>query len=149
MQKNRGKFGVFDKIERIIKSKLSRELIVYIIAGVLTTLVNFISYYIAKPFFSSETVCNIIAWAVSVLFAYFVNSRFVFLKKPESIKTEIKLLSEFAGARVLSGAVETSMVFIFIEKLNFNDFIIKVLLSVFVVVFNYVVSKLWIFKDRK
>ena len=140
---------MFDKIERIIKSKLSRELIVYIIAGVLTTLVNFISYYIAKLFFSSETVCNIIAWAVSVLFAYFVNSRFVFLKKPESIKTEIKLLSEFAGARVLSGAVETSMVFIFIEKLNFNDFIIKVLLSIFVVVFNYVVSKLWIFKDRK
>ncbi len=139
---------MIDKIREIIKSKLSRELIVYIIAGALTTAVNYIVYYIAKVWLS-PTLSNIVAWAVSVVFAYFVNSRFVFLKKPESVKTEIKLLTEFAGARVLSGAVESLMVFIFIEKLMFNDFIVKLFLNVFVVIFNYLVSKLWIFKDKK
>ena len=129
-------------------SKLSKELIVYIIAGVATTVVNWIAYMCFKNF-CTPTISNILAWAVSVIFAYVVNSRFVFETKPENFGMELKLLGEFTLARVTSGAIESLCFFIFVEKLLLNDIIVKVALSIFVIVFNYVVSKLWIFAKKR
>lgn len=136
-----------DKILNLLTSKLSKEVIIYVIAGVATTLVNFVVYYIFKNRLT-PTASNIVAWAMSVLFAYAVNSRFVFEVKPDSLRTDIKLLTEFVAARIISGAVESLSVYIFVEKLAFNDFIIKVLVSIFVIVFNYLVSKLCIFRKK-
>ena len=138
---------MIDKIKDILKNKLSRELIVYIIAGAATTIVNWIVYFIIKNFFG-PTVSNIIAWAVSVVFAYAVNSRWVFESRPDSFVQEAKLFVEFTVARVTSGVIESLGIFIFVEKLLLNDLIVKFALSVFVIVFNYVVSKLWIFKKK-
>ncbi len=135
------------KIKDILKNRLNREIIVYILAGAATTLVNWIVYFVFKNIFS-PTVSNIIAWAVSVVFAYAVNSRFVFDAKADSHKSEAKMFFEFVLARVTSGVIESLSIFVFVEKLMLNDFIIKLIVSVFVIVFNYVVSKLWIFKRR-
>ncbi len=135
------------RIKDILKNKLNREIIVYILAGAATTLVNWIVYFIFKNLFS-PTVSNIIAWAVSVVFAYAVNSRFVFVAKADSPKSEAKMFFEFVLARVTSGVIESLSIFVFVEKLMLNDFIIKLAVSVFVIVFNYVVSKLWIFKRK-
>ena len=138
---------LLNKIKSVLKNKLSRELIVYILAGVATTVVNWLVYFIAKKFLS-PTVSNIIAWAISVVFAYAVNSRFVFESKAESFGMEIKMFTEFVFARLTSGVIESLGIFIFVEKLGLNDLVIKLALSVFVIVFNYVVSKLWIFKKK-
>ena len=135
------------KIKDILKNKLNREIIVYILAGAATTLVNWIVYFVFKNFFS-PTISNIIAWAVSVVFAYAVNSRFVFDAKADSPKNEAKMFLEFVLARVTSGVIESLSIFVFVEKLMLNDLIIKLAVSVFVIVFNYVVSKLWIFKRK-
>lgn len=138
---------MFDKIKKVLMSKLSRELVVYILAGVATTVVNWI-VYLGFKLFCSPTVSNIIAWAVSVLFAYAVNSRLVFESKPESVRDELKAVGEFTLARATSGIIESVSFFVFVEKLGFNDFIVKIALSVFVIVFNYLVSKLWIFTKK-
>ncbi len=127
-------------------NKLSRELIVYLIAGVATTAVDWAVTYVLSLFGLSPTLGNTVAVIVSIIFAYIVNSRWVFETKPDNIKTDIKMFSEFVGARVVSSVIQVGGIFLFAEKLGFNQFIVKAFLSVFVIVFNYVVSKLWIFK---
>lgn len=139
---------LFDRLKKFLVSRLSRELAGYILAGVATTLINWIAYWLFINL-CTPTVSNIIAWAISVIFAYCVNSRYVFEAKPDSVKCEMKLFCEFVMARITSGVVETACVYIFIERLMFNDFGIKIALSVFVIVFNYLVSKLWIFPKRE
>ncbi len=138
---------LISKLKDILNAKLSREVIVYILAGIATTLVNWIVYFVFKNFFA-PTVSNVIAWAVSVVFAYAVNSRFVFETRPDSLLTDIKLFCEFTAARAASGALESLSIFVFVEKLMINDLFVKVVVSVFVIVFNYIVSKLWIFSKK-
>lgn len=126
--------------------RISKEIFAYIIAGVLTTAVNWLVFYLCKFWIISPTVRNIIAWAVSVLFAYAANSRWVFKAKPANKKDEIKHLGEFTAARLFSGIVESAIIYIFIERLMLDEFSIKLAASIFVIIFNYLASKLWIFK---
>ena len=137
-----------DKIKGILTDKLSRELIVYLIAGVLTTVVDWAVTFILDIWLS-PTISNVIAITVSIIFAYALNSRWVFETKPDSIMTELKMLTEFVGARVVSSVIQIASIFIFVEKLGLSHFVIKALASVFVIIFNYVVSKLWIFKKKE
>ncbi len=139
---------MLDKIREIIKSKLSREIIVYLIAGVLTTMIDWAATFILDIWLT-PTISNVIAIIVSIIFAYVVNSRWVFETKPNSAMSEIKMFAEFVGARVVSSVIQIASIFIFVEKLGASHFVIKALASVFVIIFNYVVSKLWIFKDKK
>ena len=96
---------------------LSKEMLKYIIAGVLTTAVNWVVFYLFKFINPSPTVRNIIAWVISVVFAYIVNSRWVFVAKTESVGKELKLLGEFCAARLFSGIVESAAIYVFIERL--------------------------------
>lgn len=128
--------------------RLSKEMLKYIIAGVLTTAVNWVVFYLFKFIMPSPTVRNIIAWVISVVFAYIVNSRWVFEAKTESAGNELKQLGEFSAARLFSGIVESVAIYVFIEKLLMSEFYVKLAASIFVIVFNYVASKLWIFKAK-
>ncbi len=127
---------------------LSKEMLKYIIAGVLTTGVNWVVFYLFKFIILSPTVRNIIAWVVAVVFAYIVNSRWVFGAKTESVGNELKQVGEFAAARLFSGIVESIAIYVFIERLLMSEFYVKLAASIFVIVFNYVASKLWIFKAK-
>lgn len=139
---------MMQKIRELLKSKLSRELIVYLIAGVLTTAVDWVVTFILDVWLS-PTISNVIAITASIIFAYAVNSRWVFEAKAENIADELKMFAEFVGARVVSSVIQIAGIYIFVEKLAFGHFVIKALLSVFVIIFNYVVSKLWIFKKKE
>ena len=139
---------MLDKIKGILKGNLSRELIVYLIAGVATTAIDWVVTFILDIWLS-PTVSNVIAIIVSIIFAYAVNSRWVFETKPDSFITELKMFTEFVGARVVSSIIQIACIFIFVEKLGLSHFVIKALASIFVIVFNYVVSKLWIFKKKE
>ncbi|MBS7298065.1 MAG: GtrA family protein [Eubacteriales bacterium] len=125
--------------------KISRELATYIVAGVATTLVDWVLTIILDAWLS-PTVSNVIAISVSIIFAYIVNSRWVFETKPEGIKQELKLLSEFVGTRVFSSIIQILSIFVLVEKLGFNHLFIKAMANIFVIVFNYIISKIWIFK---
>lgn len=126
-----------------------REQISYLFFGVLTTAVNFITYAILTQLslfdgdFGKSTA-NIIAWFTAVLFAFFTNKFFVFKHKNDS-----PLLREFFtffGARVVSGFIENGGFVLFVDVLHFNDFAVKLVIAVVVVVLNYVLSKFLIFK---
>ena len=94
-------------------------------------------------------VANIIAWFISVVFAYITNKFLVFEDKSLEIKKLVKEVFMFFAARVMSGGVETLMLFIFVTLAGFDDGVIKIVASVFVVIFNYVVSKFFIFNGEK
>ena len=141
-----------------------KELITYIIFGVLTTLVNFFAFWLFTKIFGEDLylVNNAIAWVVGVVFAYVTNKLFVFDSKSWNLKLVTKEITGFLGARIFSFLVEEGGMLLFITVLGFGEkslellgftitgqFIVKILLAVIVVVLNYVFSKFFIFKDKE
>ena len=140
-----------------------KELITYVIFGVLTTVVNFFAFWIFTKIFGEDLylVNNAIAWVVGVVFAYITNKLFVFESKSWDLKVITKEITGFLGARIFSFLVEEGGMLLFISILGFGgksltllgftitgQFIVKILLAVIVVVLNYVFSKFFIFKKQ-
>jgi len=124
-----------------------RDLVVYVIFGVLTTVVNFLVYY---PLYNLYDVpaaaANVIAWAVAVIFAFLTNKPFVFQSHDWSFKTWLPELGKFVTSRLLSGGFETLLVYLSVDVLSLDGNICKVIISVLVVITNYVASKYLVFK---
>jgi len=124
--------------------RFEKELIFYIIFGILTTLVNILLYlFLTKLLGFNYIISNILAWFFSVLFAYITNRIWVFESDNDNILKEIIL---FFSGRLFSGVVDTLFLFVFIELLFMNDLISKVIIQIIVVILNYVISKFIIFK---
>lgn len=124
-----------------------RELLLYLVFGVLTTLVNYLVWWGMAPFFKTSTLPVITAWILSVLFAYITNRRFVFASKARGRQALLELGSFFA-ARALSGVLDLCFMWLFADWLGFDSRLIKLISNVFVIIFNYVASKLVIFKKK-
>ncbi len=124
-----------------------RNLIVYLILGVLTTCVNYAVYL---PLYNwlrfSATFSNVIAWVIAVVFAFVTNKPFAFDSHDWSWKTVFPEAWKFVGCRIGSGLFETAVIFIFVDYLAFNGNVIKLITSVAVVILNYFASKLFVFK---
>lgn len=124
-----------------------RDVIVYLVFGVLTTAVNYIVYLPCYNVLGlSGSVSNAIAWVVAVAFAYLTNKPFVFQSHDWSAKTVIPELTKFLGCRIGSGVLETAIIFLTVDWLGWNGNVMKLLTSVLVVVLNYIGSKLLVFK---
>lgn len=141
-----------------------KELITYVIFGVLTTAVNFVTFWLMNLIIGEKLYLlnNVIAWIVSVIFAYVTNKLWVFDSKSWSIKVIGKEIPEFVGARLFSLAVEEGGLLLFMNVMHFEKLaftilgfnitgtlIAKVILAVIVVILNYIFSKLVIFKQKK
>jgi len=123
------------------------DIISYLFFGVLTTAVNYIVYLPCYNLLNlSGSVSNIIAWVFAVAFAYLTNKPFVFKSHDWSAKTVIPELTKFVGSRVLSGVLETAIIFVTADMHGWNGNVMKLVTSVLVVIFNYVASKLLVFK---
>lgn len=123
------------------------DILVYLIFGVLTTAVNYIVYLPCYNWLGiSASVSNVIAWAVSVAFAFATNKPFVFRSHDWSAKTVVPELLKFLGTRIGSGALETAILFVTVDLLLWNGNVWKIVTSVLVVVLNYAGSKLLVFK---
>ncbi len=138
-----------------------RELITYVIAGGLTTVVNLLSFKGLNIVLGEDKylLSNIIAWLISVIFAFVINKLWVFESKKTDFKSVIEEASEFFAARVFSLVIEEIGLWLFVDILGFDKYslnlnivnidgklISKILLAVIVVILNYFFSKLVIFK---
>ncbi len=141
-----------------------KEIIIYLVFGVLTTIVNLFAFWLFSQLLGEELYLlnNAIAWVIAVVFAFITNKLFVFESKSWSIKIAGKELLEFVGARLFSFGVEEGGMWLFIDILGFGEkgitifgifisgqIIVKILLSVIVVILNYFFSKFIIFKNKK
>ena len=136
------------KIKELIKKY--EEIIKYLIIGVATTALNYIVFAVLVNIANIEMhTSNIIAWFVSVIFAYFTNKLFVFESKSFKLNVLGKEILSFGTARILSLVLEEIILYVFVNLLNMNQLVIKLIANVIVVIVNYVLSKFIIFKNPK
>mgnify|MGYP002524317542 FL=1 len=144
---------MLDKMMSLLKKYRSQ--IVYLIFGVLTTVVNYLvffpcSSYLEKTGFQyAVAVSNTIAWVFAVLFAYVTNKPFVFESHDWSWKVVAPEFAKFVSTRLASLLIETVIISVTVDTLHWNKLVWKVLTSVLVVVLNYVGSKLLVFRRKK
>ena len=129
--------------------KKYREVILYLIFGVLTTLVNLISYFLLTDVAGVNYLfSNVLAWVLSVLFAYGTNRVWVFRSQEKGTAAIVKEMVSFFGARLFSGGLDMGIMFVCVSLIGLPDGVIKILSNILVIVLNYLFSKLWIFKKR-
>lgn len=127
--------------------KRYKDVLIYLIFGVLTTVVNYLVYYLLYNYLDlSATVSNIIAWAASVLFAFLTNKPFVFGSNDWSARTVWPEFWKFTLCRVSSGLLETAFIFLTVDLLHYGGNLMKLIVSIAVVIINYAASKLFVFK---
>ena len=128
----------------------NKRIINYIIFGALTTLVNFIAYFVSLRVFGISNVpSNIIAWIISVIFAFVVNKLFVFDSKSLESKLVIFEFVSFVSVRLLTGVIETLIMYIGVDVLKKDELVFKIIASVIVLLSNYIGSVMFIFRRKK
>lgn len=133
-------------IKKLWNLVVNRETITYIIAGVLTTLVNFVISFVGYDCMHlNENVVTVIAWILAVVFAYIVNKYWVFLEKKEGVAGEAVKFGKFAAGRLFTFAVEWLGIFVFVTLLEAAFWPVKLALAVIVTILNYIISKLFVF----
>lgn len=126
-----------------------KEIINYLIVGFLTTVVNLVTYYsCVYTFLNPENsvqlqIANILAWIVGVAFAYVTNRKYVF---ESTNKNKLKEGIKFVSARITTLLLDMFIMWLGVTVLSFNDKFIKLISQVLVIVGNYILSKLFVFK---
>lgn len=133
--------------------KKRKEGILYIVFGCLTTLVNLLCYsFFVEILSTGITVGNIIACIVSVIFAFITNKIFVFESKSFALNTIFKEFYKFVAARAVTGIIDIFgpllLVAIGLNQTLFgvDGFLAKIISTIIVVILNYLLSKLVVFK---
>lgn len=126
-----------------------KEIINYLIVGVLTTIVALVSYYLLTTFMLDPSkaiqlqIANVLSWCIAVLIAYYLNRKYVFESKNDN---RIKEFTTFVSGRLLTLFVDMLLMFIFVTLLRINDKIAKLIVQVVITILNYIISKLFVFK---
>ena len=128
----------------------------YLLFGVLTTLVNIVvsafTYYIVFKNLSEEIKVNlstIIAIIVAWIFAYITNKLYVFESKTSNFKELMKEIISFIGCRLATAIVEIGLMNLLVTALQFNYMLMKILVNIYIIILNFIFSKLIIFKNKK
>lgn len=133
--------------KKLLKKLCNKEVILYLVFGVLTTMVDFIIFFISKNKFNIHYIlANCIAWFFAVLFAYVTNKIFVF-EHTKNNQNIFKEMFYFFFFRLLSLILTIIFMFIMVDIININEDLSKIMVSVFVVIANYFFSKIFIFKS--
>lgn len=161
-------FSVFEKF--YIKNK---SVLLYLFFGGLTTFVSIFTFWLAemllRTFWLAEmliktdfdvsilgyiystkvVLANAISWICAVLFAFFTNRIWVFNSPTDNWKDFFKQMFAFFGGRFATFLIETAILVVFVSMLDFNEMIMKVIAQIVVLVSNYIISKLIVFKKRR
>lgn len=166
-------------LKKLMQNEKFREIFWYFVFGVLTTIVNLIAFAVLREVFKVKwpvtigkwsfdlfvTFINAIAWVVAVVFAYVTNKLFVFHTKGNVKKEFIsfvaaRLFTFFAfelglfslSVMVMENACNMPKDDILISIFGIdiaNIYLVKLFIAVFVVIANYIFSKLFIFKKKE
>lgn len=130
--------------------KKHEEILNYLIFGVLTTIISIASYAVFTNIFNiSILISNVLSWILSVLFAFVTNKLYVFKSENISFKDSIIEAIKFYASRLFSLGVESFILYIGATVLHINDMIVKIFAQVLVIVLNYILSKIIVFKKDK
>ncbi|MBQ5917294.1 MAG: YfhO family protein [Lachnospiraceae bacterium] len=135
-------------MNKLLNKLLNKETIIYVIFGILTTIVDFVAFGILYYTFNiGEIISNTTAWVLAVAFAFITNKLFVFESKSFQSKKLIKEIISFVSSRVIT-LLLTNLFLLCARFLGTNMMFAKALISVVVIILNYVFSKLFVFKEN-
>lgn len=142
------------KIIRLLKERfLNREVILYILFGVLTTAVDYVVFWAAGQVLGDGIImveaAAVLAWIAAVVFAFVTNKLLVFQSKGMDARTLFREAGSFTAARLFSLLVSMAFLYGAVEWLHWGKMGAKIVSSVFVVMINYIFSKLFIFKKKE
>lgn len=138
-----------EKIKDLLKKILTKEVILYIIFGVLTTIINLGSFYIMSELLNwNENFSNLIAIIIAVLVAYITNKDFVFHSQAREKKEKIQEFIKFIAGRIFTMIVEFFGGMLLFQ-LPISEMISKLLITVIVIILNFFISKFFAFKINK
>ena len=124
-----------------------KEVINYLFFGGCTFLVSIISFYLFNKVCGfNEHIANVISWILAVSFAYITNKKYVFESKTSEKKDLLREISSFVSARLLTLVMEEIILVVGVNLLHIDSMIVKIIAQVVVIVSNYFLSKLFIFK---
>lgn len=153
-----------EKLIAFVKS----EVFSYLFFGVCTTIVNILVFQFCYTGLRIPTlIANVIAWVLSVAFAYVTNRRFVFHSTVRTREGILKEASAFVGARLFSLLFDELIVWLMVDVMRYTlieqwtaellglkiedakALLAKICSNVVVVILNFIFSKLFIFKKEK
>lgn len=129
-----------------------KEILNYLIFGVLTTLVSMGVYYISVLTFLNPSnaiqlqIANVLSWIAGVIFAYFTNRKYVF---ESTEKNKAKEASKFVFSRVVTLLMDMAIMWLGVTALHRSDKIMKIVSQVVIIISNYLFSKLFVFKRKE
>ena len=136
------------QIKELLKKILTKELILYIVFGVLTTLVNLVSFYVINSLLHwDENIANFIAILLAVIFAYITNKDLVFHANAKNLKEKIQQFCKFMLGRAFTMVLEF-VGGLLLFNLPIPNIIIKAGLTVIVIILNFFISKFFAFKNN-
>ncbi len=118
------------------------EVLSYLFFGGCTTLVNLLVFWLLRLLKIGVYLSNGIAWVIAVLFAFITNKLFVFESKGKTLKQGVS----FFIFRLISLVIDMGIMYLLIDVLNWNDLLSKIITNVFVIIINFIFSKIFIFK---
>ena len=148
--------GVLILIYLALKSRLDetlkkyKEIAMYLLFGVLTTVVSLLTYFLCTTFLLDAQeafqlqVANIISWLASVTFAYVTNKRFVF----HSHNAIAKEIGKFYLSRAGTLLIDMGLMYLFVTMADMEDMIAKTIVQVIVIIANYILGKFLVFKEE-
>ena len=128
--------------------KYRKHIITYLVFGIITTLVSWGSFWIMRKYIPmlNENIANIISIILAVIVAYVTNRKYVFSSTEKNI---VKEFVAFCSGRAVTMIFETITFWLFATILGINEMLAKVGVSIIVVILNYIISKIFVFKNRK
>ena len=138
------------KIKDLVLRLYGNDVVRYIFFGGCTTLVNLVCFYIFWNICHVNlNIANVISIVVAIIFAYVVNSKYVFQDKCETLRDHIQPFCKFISARLVTMVIEVGGVWLLVSVMGMNDMIGKFLTQFIVLILNYIFSKYFVFTTGK
>ena len=140
---------VISFVQTMIKKLMTKEVILYIVFGVLTTIVNIATFYVLTHYAHiTENVSNIIAIISAVVFAYITNRKLVFNSTAKTFKEIVIEIFKFFSSRFFTMIVEFFGFMLLFNVLHIPNMISKAVVTILVIILNFFLSKFFAFKNR-
>ena len=138
-----------EKLKKLWRYFTTPEMILYLVFGVLTTVVNILVFGLCNRTLGwGWELSNLLAWLLAVIFAFATNKLVVFKSRSFAPKQFFWELLTFFAARLLSLGVDMAGMWLLVDILFADSMLAKIITNVFVIIINYVLSKLVIFKKK-
>ena len=133
----------------IRRFKKYREPILYLFFGGLTTLLSIVSFWLlVGPLTLEPLATNVVSWVLCVAFAYLTNRKWVFGERARGGKGIAKEAFSFAAGRLATLGLEELLLWLGISVLGIREMPVKITAQAAVIIANYLISKLIVFRRR-